>query len=338
MIELDNSIKNSLKNYKFIDLFAGVGGFRIALESFGAQCVFTSEWDKNCQRIYEKNFNDICHGDITKIEEVEIPDHDIICAGFPCQAFSISGKQKGFEDSRGTLFFDIIRIAKYHQPRLLILENVKNFERHDNGNTLKVVLSDLDEIGYEVKYKVLNASMFCIPQSRKRIFIVGINKQFSGSFSEYEIPDGNGKKTTMEDFLLPNSEVEKKCFIDSFELDDFIENNAKIEKDIFGNYNQKPIRLGIVNKGGQGERVYSTKGHSITLSAYGGGIFSKTGGYLVDNKIRKLSPRECARLTGFPDSFMLSENLNHSWKQFGNSVVVDVIQEILFTLIGKKLV
>ena len=336
MIELDNSIKNSLKNYKFIDLFAGVGGFRIALESFGAQCVFTSEWDKNCQRIYEKNFNDICHGDITKIEEVEIPDHDIICAGFPCQAFSISGKQKGFEDSRGTLFFDIIRIAKYHQPRLLILENVKNFERHDNGNTLKVVLSSLDEIGYEVKYKVLNASMFGIPQSRKRIFIVGINKQFSGSFSEYEIPDGNGKKTTMEDFLLPNSEVEKKCFIDSFELDDFIENNAKIEKDIFGNYNQKPIRLGIVNKGGQGERVYSTKGHSITLSAYGGGIFSKTGGYLVDNKIRKLSPRECARLTGFPDSFMLSENLNHSWKQFGNSVVVDVIQEILFTLIGKK--
>ena len=338
MIKISKNFKNKLTEYNFIDLFAGIGGFRLALESFGANCVFTSEWDKNCQSVYEKNFDDECYGDITKIKEVDIPNHDILCAGFPCQAFSISGKQRGFEDSRGTLFFDIVRIAKYHQPRLLILENVKNFERHDNGNTLNVVLSTLNEIGYKIKYKVLNASKFGIPQSRKRIFIIGILKKYSESFDDYDIPDGNGKRTTLKDFILPNSQVEKKCFIKSIDLTDFKKNDEKVKPDMFSFYDQKPVRLGIVNKGGQGERIYSIKGHSITLSAYGGGIFSKTGGYLIDKKIRKLNPRECARLTGFPDSYILPTNLNHSWKQFGNSVVVDVIQEIIFSLLNKKLI
>ena len=338
MIDLDNKTQKKLKRYKFIDLFAGIGGFRLALESFGANCVFTSEWDKHCQKVYETNFNEICHGDITKINEIDIPEHDILCAGFPCQAFSISGKQKGFQDSRGTLFFDIVRIAKYHKPKLLILENVKNFEKHDNGNTLNVVLSTLDEIGYLVKYKVLNASRFGIPQSRKRIFIIAVKKRYSNLFFDYEIPNGNGKITTLMDYLLQNSEVEENCFIRRFDLKDFEKIDSDIKPDIFGNYNQKPLRLGIINKGGQGERIYSTKGHSITLSAYGGGVFSKTGGYLIDNKIRKLNPRECARLTGFPDSFILSENLNQSWKQFGNSVVVNVIQQILISLLEKKII
>ena len=338
MIELKNSLKEKLSNHKFIDLFAGVGGFRLALESFGGQCVFSSEWDKHCQSVYDMNFKEKCHGDITKIPENEIPNHDILCAGFPCQAFSISGKQRGFEDSRGTLFFDIVRIAKYHQPRLLILENVKNFERHDMGNTLKVVLSTLDEIGYKVKYKVLNASKFGIPQSRKRIFIIGVLKKYSDLFNNYDIPDGNGKNISLIDFILPNSQVEKRCFINNIDLDDYITNDKKIKPDMFGVYDQKPIRLGIVNKGGQGERIYSIKGHSITLSAYGGGVFSKTGGYLINGQIRKLNPRECARLTGFPDSFILLDNLNQCWKQFGNCVVVDVIQEVINSLLRKKII
>ena len=338
MIKLTDKDRKKLKSYNFIDLFAGIGGFRLALESFGSKCVFTSEWDKHCQNVYQINFNDKCHGDITRVPETDIPNHDILCGGFPCQAFSISGKQKGFEDSRGTLFFDIIRIAKYHQPKLLILENVKNFERHDMGNTLKVVLSALDEIGYTVKYKVMNASKFGIPQSRKRIFIICVLKKHSDMFNDYDIPESNGETTFLKDIILPNSQIEKKCFVDTIDTAKYIENDKEIKPDLFGGYDQKPIRLGIVNKGGQGERIYSTKGHSITLSAYGGGLFSKTGGYLVNKRIRKLSPRECARLTGFPDSFILSDNLNQCWKQFGNCVVVDVIQEILISLLRKRII
>ena len=148
----------NLKELSFIDLFAGIGGFHQALTHFGAKCVFASEWDKNAAHTYYENYDIKPFGDITKINEKDIPHHDILCGGFPCQAFSVSGKQKGFDDSRGTLFFDIARIVKYHKPKLLFLENVRNFEKHDNGNTLKVVIKTLDNLGYNVKYKVLNAS------------------------------------------------------------------------------------------------------------------------------------------------------------------------------------
>ncbi len=338
MIEFPASTKRKLTGYKFIDLFAGIGGFRLALESFGGQCVFSSEWDKYCQSVYGRNFKEKCEGDITGISENDIPSHDILCAGFPCQAFSISGKQKGFEDSRGTLFFEVVRIVKHHKPRLLILENVKNFERHDNGNTLKIILSILHKIGYTVKHKVLTASQFGIPQSRKRVFIIAVLKEFSGQFKNYDIPESNGKKSSLRDLILPNSKIEERCFYDAVDLNGFIENDNKIKPDISDGHDQRPLRLGIVKNGGQGERIYSTKGHSITLSAYGGGVFSKTGGYLIDGRVRKLNPRECARVTGFPDSFVLHENMNQCWKQFGNSVVVDVVQEIVLSLIKKKLI
>ncbi len=136
MIEVKNQKLNS---FRFIDLFEGLGGFRLALESFGAECVFSSEWDKAAKVVYSKNFGEEPHGDITEINEKDIPPHDILCAGFPCQAFSISGKQRGFEDSRGTLFFDVARIAKHHKPKVLLLENVKNFASHDNGRTLEII-------------------------------------------------------------------------------------------------------------------------------------------------------------------------------------------------------
>jgi len=310
----------------------------MALESFGGECVFSSEWDKHCQSVYEINYGEMCHGDITEISEIDIPSHNILCAGFPCQAFSISGKQRGFEDSRGTLFFEIVRIVKHHKPRLLILENVKNLERHDNGNTLKVILSILDEIGYTVKYKVLNASLFGIPQSRKRIFIIAVLKEYSKQFNNYDIPESNGKKSSLADLTLPNSKIEERCFYNDIDLETYKNNDYKIKPDLFDVYDQKPIRLGIVNNGGQGERIYSIKGHSITLSAYGGGVFSKTGGYLIDGEIRKLNPRECARVTGFPDSFELHDNINQCWKQFGNSVVINVVQEIILSLLKKKII
>ncbi|MEA1953367.1 MAG: DNA cytosine methyltransferase, partial [Campylobacterota bacterium] len=308
----------------YIDLFAGIGGFHQAMSSFGAECVFASEWDRDCQDTYEANYGMRPWGDITQIEADEIPPHDVICAGFPCQAFSISGKQRGFEDTRGTLFFDVVRIAKHHKPKMLLLENVKNFEKHDNGNTLQVVKDSLDELGYSVFHQVLNASHFGVPQKRERIFIVAFRSDLS--VEKFEFPHSSGEATMVQDFLLPSKEVEELII----ERNDIVfKESVIVEKDMFGNYPQKPIRLGIVGKGGQGERIYSPLGHAITLSAYGGGIGAKTGIYMVDGVMRRLAPRECMRITGFPEDFLLHSNKNVSYRQFGNSVVVNVLKAIV---------
>ena len=162
----------SLKGQTFIDLFAGLGGFRIALESLGAKCVYSNEWDKYAQEVYQMNFDEIPEGDITKVNAEEIPNHDILCAGFPCQAFSISGKRQGFEDSRGTLFFDVARIVKEKKPKVVFMENVKNFSTHDNGNTLGVVEKTMVELGYTFYWSVLNSLDYGVPQKRERIYMV----------------------------------------------------------------------------------------------------------------------------------------------------------------------
>lgn len=336
MIDIENNNKVNIKGMKFIDLFAGVGGFHLALSSFETECVFSSEWDKHAKKVYQNNFGIQPFGDITLINERDIPNHDIIAAGFPCQAFSISGNQRGFEDSRGTLFFDIARIARYHKPKILLLENVYNLERHDGGNTLKVILRTLKELGYNCFYKVLNASHYGIPQIRRRIFFVCFRNDLG--VSKFEFPSPTKTNSRLVDFLESN-------------VDDFVYpaveklKNLKIKNSKSNQYQLKidskdefisSVRLGSVNKGGQGERIYSPYGASITLSAYGGGIGGKTGLYLVDGKIRKLTPRECANVTGFPKSFILHENKNQCYKQFGNSVVVDVVQNILIE-INKKI-
>ena len=309
---------NKLKSYRFIDLFAGLGGFRLALESFGAECVYSSEWDKAAQEVYKKNFGEIPDGDITKVDENTIPPHDIICAGFPCQAFSISGKQKGFEDSRGTLFFDVARIARRHKPKIIFLENVKNFASHDNGNTLRVVKNTLEELGYDVNYKVLNSVDYGMPQKRERIYIVCFRKDLN--VRNFEFPKPFELVRHVEDFL------EKDCVVIPFDEKKYKIQFSDKEDNVYAN---KMIRLGIVNKGGQGERVYSAKGIAATLSAYGGGVFAKTGGYWINGKARRLSPRECARLMGYPDSYLMADNKNEAYKQVGNSVVVDVLQYIV---------
>ncbi|BAQ61122.1 DNA-cytosine methyltransferase [Geminocystis sp. NIES-3708] len=313
-----------LTGLKFIDLFAGISSFHQALSYYGAKCVFVSEWDKYCQEIYLKNYGILPEGDITIIPENEIPSHDILCAGFPCQAFSISGKQLGFNDTRGTLFFDIVRIAQYHQPSLLILENVKNFARHDEGKTLKVVENTLDEIGYDVFYQALNASNFGVPQKRERIYILGFRKDLK--VKKFTFPHSYGKATSLIDFCLDDSET-KDFIINRNDIK--IKENLEITRDILGNYPQKPIRIGTINKGGQGERIYHQFGHTITLSAYGGGIGAKTGIYLINRKIRKLAPRECARIMGFADDFIISNSNNIAYKQFGNSLVVNVLKSII---------
>lgn len=317
-----------LKNITFIDLFAGIGAFHQALKDYDAKCVFASEWDKNCQKIYNKNYGILPEGDITQIPECNIPPHDILCAGFPCQAFSISGKQLGFQDTRGTLFFEIARIIKYHYPKILFLENVKNFAKHDNGKTLANIKNVLDNLGYDVFHEVLNASNFGVPQKRERIYILAFRKDLK--IANFTFPSSDGKPTKLIDFCLSDKETSEYIIKrNDLKLNDKID----LQPDIFGNYPQKPIRIGTINKGGQGERIYHQNGHAITLSAYGGGIGAKTGIYLINDKFRKLAPRECARIMGFSDSFIISESKNIAYKQFGNSLVINVLKSIVNQLI-----
>lgn len=314
-----------VNKFTFIDLFSGIGGFHLALSSLGGKAVFASEWDKDASEVYEKNFGLKPAGDITKISEKDIPDHDILCAGFPCQAFSISGKQLGFEDSRGTLFFDVARIAKEKQPKVMFLENVKNLARHDGGKTLAVIKNTLNEIGYDVFDEVLDASRYGVPQSRKRIYIVCFRKDLN--VKEFNFPKEENLTKHVLDIILPDSETEK------YEIH---RNDVVINPRINETFSNIPLRIGIVNKGGQGERIYSPLGTAITLSAYGGGAGAKTGLYRINGRIRKLAPRECARLDGFPENFKIAERDTIAYKQFGNSVVVDVLRKIMKTAIEKQ--
>lgn len=325
MIKTD---KNNLKNYKFIDLFAGIGGFHLALQSLGATCVFASEWDKYAAQTYEQNFRLKPYGDITKILETEIPAHDILCGGFPCQAFSVSGKQKGFEDTRGTLFFDIARIVNQHRPKVLFLENVKNLAKHNDGNTLKIILKTLDELGYDVFSKVLNTSNFGLPQNRQRLYIVAFQKSLNSN--AFQFPEATNEKVCLAQVL--ENEPHNAKIIDRADIEMYKDHSESLSFSSNVDWLNKPIQIGKVNKGGQGERIYHPSGHAITLSAYGGGVGSKTGLYKINGKIRKLSPRECARIQGFPDDFILNERDAQSYKQFGNSVSVDVLQYILFEI------
>lgn len=318
--------KLAKKTFSFIDLFAGIGGFRLALEDFGGTCVFSSEWDGNSQDVYLKNFGELPHGDITKIKEKDIPEHDILCAGFPCQAFSISGKRLGFKDIRGTLFFDVARIAKYHKPDVLFLENVKNFAKHDNGKTLKSILNVLDDIGYKPFFEILKSSDYGLPQARERIYVVAFKKNLG--VKNFDFPNQISGVKVVKDILENEQILSKKYYINRPDIKIYGNEKKVIDP-------RKPLQIGKLNNGGQGERVYSIYASGITLSAYGGGAASKTGAYLVNGKIRKLTPKECARMQGFPEDYMLPENRNIAYKQFGDSVSVPVLRAIFAKIIEK---
>ena len=301
---------------KFIDLFCGIGGFRVALEKYGLECVFSSDIDRYAQDSYYKNFKEKPNGDITEISEKKIPNHDVLCAGFPCESFSISGKQAGIKDSRWRLFYEIIRISNYHKPKILLLENVKNILTVDNGNVIKTIEAKLDEIGYNVKKHILNSSYFGVPQSRERVYFVAVRKDYSEVLNNYKEP-----KITMKKIFLENI-LEKKPSEHLFVKrdDTFI---SKKEENIENDF--KPIRVGIINKGGQGERIYSPKGHAITLSAYGGGVGARTGLYSTkEGRIRRLSINECKKVMGFSTKHIVSEGIQ-GYQQLGNAVIPDMI-------------
>lgn len=310
-----------LTGYKYIDLFCGIGGFHLALSSFGASCVFASDIDYYAQTSYQKNFGIVPYGDITKIITKDIPRHDILCAGFPCQPFSISGNRKGFDDDqgRGKLFFNIITIIHEHFPKMVLLENVKNLEKHDNGRTLCRIKTELADAGYTVFDRVLCAADYNIPQARQRIYIVAFRKDLG--VKAFQFPQHLQGFSTLESILISDTdnEVAGNYYINR-------------EYEIFGEAREKEnrlLRIGQIGLGRQGERIYSINGLAATLSSQGGGLGGKTGLYLINGKVRKLYPRECARLMGFPDSFILAQTQERCYNQFGNSVVVDVLQHIV---------
>ena len=314
-----NDTDKILQGFTFIDLFCGIGGFHSALSSLGARCEFASDIDKFAKAVYEKNYGLKPHDDITKIPVEEIPNHDIICAGFPCQPFSISGDQQGFDDPRGQLFFNVVSIAKHHKPKVVFLENVKNFEKHDGGKTLARVKKELKDIGYTVHSDVLCASDYGVPQARKRIYIVAFRDDIDSS--QFSFPTKVDEFKVLQDILITDAE---NTVAGSY----VIQRATTIDEIIPTERKNELVRIGKIGLGRQGERIYSVLGVSTTLSSQGGGLGGKTGMYQINGVVRKLYPRECARLMGFPDTFQLAETQEQNYKQFGNSVVVEVIQLI----------
>jgi len=309
--------------FKFIDLFAGIGGIRLAYQNLGGKCVFTSEWDSYSKKTYEANFGKVPFGDITQINETEIPDHDILLAGFPCQPFSIAGVSKknalgrkhGFlDETQGTLFFDIARILKHKRPKTFMLENVKNLVSHDKGNTFKVIQNTLRELNYTIYFKVLDGKHF-VPQHRERIIIVGFDNEYFEGKENFKFPEMGDTKFALKDILLP--EVDPKYTL----------------SDKLWNYLQEYAKKHKAKGNGFGFGLADLNGISRTMSAR----YYKDGAEILipqeGKNPRRLVPRECARLQGFPDNFVIPVSDNQAYKQFGNSVVSPLMQAV-----GKNLV
>ena len=295
-----------LSGYKFIDLFAGIGGIRLPFDELGAECVFSSEWDKFSQVTYAANYGTTPHGDITKIEATEIPSFDILLAGFPCQPFSNAGHKKGFEDARGTLFFDICRIADYHKPKILLLENVKGFKSHNQGNTFEVVKQTLRNLGYILHAQVLNSKHFGVPQNRERIYIIAFRENLN-----FEFPKPHFRETCVGSILDKN--VPEK-----YTLSDKLWQGHQKRK-------AEHMRKG----NGFGYSLFNKDStYTSTISAR----YYKDGSEILIEQLgknpRKLTPREAARLQGLPEDFIIPVSDVQAYKQFGNSVSVPVIREL----------
>lgn len=293
--------------FTFVDLFAGIGGIRIPYDELGGDCVFSSEWDTKACETYFANFGVVPYGDITKIAASEIPAHDLLLAGFPCQAFSIMGKMLGFADTRGTMFFEIERILEYHHPPYIMLENVKQLIGHDKGNTFKVILEHLHKLGYYVKWKVLNALDFGLPQKRERVIIVGfLNKEDYDTFN-FEFTQ---KPYKLADILEDDDKVDKSLF-----ASDHIINKRK-EKTVGKNVFYPSIWH--ENKSGN----ISILDHSCALRT--GASYN----YLLVNGIRRPSSRELLRLQGFPDKYRIVVSHQDIRRQTGNSVATPMIRMV----------
>ncbi|MEA1987445.1 MAG: DNA cytosine methyltransferase [Candidatus Marinimicrobia bacterium] len=307
---------------KFIDLFAGIGGIKIAFENAGFKCVFSNDFDKHAKITFDLNFSEIFEldkrmvpGDIQKIPTDKIPEFDILCGGFPCQPFSVAGYRQGFQDEngRGNLFFDIIRILKDKKPKGFLLENVKNLKTHDKGNTIKIIYQELEKLGYKVTDDILNAMEYGnLPQNRERIYIVGFLDE--KAFNNFKFPEKITLTKTIHD-CLENKEVDNKYYYNDKPLYEKLKDDIT-KKDTVYQWRRKYVRE---NKNGVCPTLTANMGmggHNVPLVLNGKGI-------------RKLTPRECANFQGFPENYKLPDiAISHLYKQFGNSVSIPVITRI----------
>lgn len=311
--------------FTFIDLFAGIGGFRIALQSLGGKCVFSSEWDANAQKTYFYNFGEIPYGDITK-ESIKncIPDgFDVLCAGFPCQAFSIAGYRKGFEDTRGTLFFDVAEIIKRKHPKAVFLENVKNLYTHDNGKTFAVIKATLEELGYVVYHKVMNSMEYAnVPQNRERIFIVCFDPNQVKNHHQFSFPERTELTHTIHDCIDP--EINDKALFYGAKFIHYEElKRDMVSMDTIYQWRRQYVRENKSNVCPTLTANMGTGGHNVPL------ILTKYG-------IRKLSPKECINFQGYPKEYQFPTSIANSakYKQAGNSVVVPLITKVCQNIIS----
>ncbi len=296
-----------MSKVRFIDLFAGIGGIRIPFDELGYQCVFSSEWDKAARATYEANFGECPRGDITRIEAGDIPAHDLLLAGFPCQAFSIMGKMKGFGDIRGTMFFEVARILEHHRPQALLLENVKQLATHDKGRTFSTILQTLGSLGYHVKWSVLNALDFGLPQKRERVVVAGFLNPRSHEAFDFDIPK---RPYRLADILEPDDAVDRSLFA----------SERIVEKRRAGVAGKNVFHPSVWHENKSGN--VSVLDHACALRT--GASYN----YLLINGIRRPSSRELLRLQGFPDSFRIVVPHGEIRRQTGNSVAVPMIRAV----------
>ena len=311
-----------MKTLKFIDLFCGIGGFHFAMQSasgklgYDSKCVFASDIDQRCRESYAENHGQIPFGDITKFDENDIPDHDILLAGFPCQAFSIIGEMKGFKDTRGTLFFDIARILDAKKPKGFVLENVKQLVGHNKGETLKAILAACHDLGYKVQFKVLNALDFGLPQKRERIFIVGWKNNLTFDY-DFDLSDITCK--TLDDIL-------EKTIGNKFFASDYIQEKRQVS-----------VKREQIS---HGRKTIWHENKSGNISAYEYSCALRAGAsynyLLVDGK-RRMTEREMLRLQGFPDCFKIVGSYSDLRKQTGNALPVPIAERVIFNLLRNNM-
>ena len=315
--------------YKSVDLFAGIGGIRLGFDQAfkdAIETVFISEWDKKATETYKANFHDNIDiaGDITAVDEKDIPHHDILLAGFPCQAFSLAGQKKGFEDARGTLFFDVARIIKYHKPKIVFCENVKNLVNHDKGRTFQVIKKILQNLDYKVFYKILNSKNFGVPQNRERIYIVAFRNDIAPA--DFMFPGKTDDTKIIKD-IIEKDEVSSKYYLSTAYLNSLKKHKKRhaSKGNGFG-YEVREITsvAGAIVCGGMGRERNLIIDERLTDFT----PVTHIKGQINKEYIRKMTPREWARLQGFPDEFKLLIADTHLYKQFGNSVTVPVIRAI----------
>jgi len=322
--------------FSYIDMFAGMGGFRTALDACGGRCVYSSEIDPDCRETYRSNFGDYPDGDITKVDEKQIPDHQLLAGGFPCQSFSIAGRKKGFDDPRGTLFFDILRIAKSKRPQALLLENVKHLSKHDGGRTLDTIRSLLEEEGYHFSWQVLNAKDFGVPQNRERtIMVASLREKF-----DFGLVDRCGPTPTIRPILSATT----AAVLEPSEYTLLPRDKWRQQKSglLFVGYRNKPARKKGTREGTehlsrfhkQPNRIYHADGTHPTIPSQ-----ESAGRFWVydDNGVRRLAPAECLLVQGFPQSHKMPARDSTAIRQIGNSVPPPMVKAVAEAMIKQSL-